>query len=58
MPIAAFLVRHPELDESDFRAIQATISTWFKNRYDTEAEFVPLEDYFEPKENFELSEKQ
>ena len=57
MAIAAFLARHPDLDEVDFRAIQAIISTWFKDRYKSEPEFLPWEDYFTVNEDMEIGEK-
>ena len=55
MPLAAFLVRHPELDESDFRAIKQ-LSHLVQRPIRYRSRIVPFEDYFEPKEDFEVSE--
>jgi hypothetical protein len=56
MPIACFLAKHAMLDEADFRAIQAIISTYIKGRYGDDPEFIPFEDYFTVNNDLEIVE--
>ena len=44
------------LEEADFRAIQAIISTYIKGRHGTDPDFLAFEDYFTIKEDLELTE--
>jgi len=49
MPTICMLAEHPDVEESDVRAVQAIISNWFENRYGTTPEFLDILDYFDVK---------
>lgn len=49
MPTICLLAEHADADETDVRALQAIVSTWFKNKYGRDPEFLDILDFFEPK---------
>ena len=49
MPTICMLAEHPDVDESDVRAVQAIISDWFDKRYGSVPEFLDILDFFTPK---------
>jgi len=51
MPTICMLAEHPDVDESDVRAVQAIISDWFENRYGTTPEFLDILEYFDVKKD-------